>query len=123
MSGYANNPLCLDDTEFSVFNILRKYEAFWIPLLHQDWHPAQVSQHAWGCVIRSQAAFPCLTRVIKALLCDSPVHRLCRSPAGPRLRAAPAHTRGLMDGPVLMSSEGNRTEPSLLEAQASKGGS
>lgn len=87
------------------------------------WSPAEVSQHAWSCVIRYQAAFSHLSRAVKAVLCDSPVLRLCCGPAGPRHRVAPAHTRVLMDGPVLMSSEGNHMEPSLLEAQASEGGS
>lgn len=89
VSGYANNPLCLDDTEFSVFNTLPKHEALWIPLLHQAWHPAQVSQPAWGCVIRHQAAFPRLSRVIKALSVTAP----CLAVPQPRGAPAPCGSR------------------------------
>lgn len=42
VSGYANNPLCLDGTEFSAFNTLREHKAFWILLLHQGWRRAYV---------------------------------------------------------------------------------
>lgn len=94
----------------------RKHKAFWIPVLRQ------VSQHAWGCVIRHQAAFPCLTGLLEPCSVTAPCSG-CAVPRGTPAPCGSAHTRALMDGPVLMSSEGNHMEPSLLEAQTSEGGS